>query len=589
MHPRRCVHVALIAIMFAVPVSFAHVSESAGQNGNVTSRSEFLNIILKITSPKADDSDEIKLRLNGLAAVRKPIAVIFIPGVLGSQLVKVDGNKVIWGDGSPDGREIVLKDGDKTAAVRAEVLDSYKTFFGMIEDDIYGNFLNLFKGGLAGHANVVKFAFDWRQDLRDSAKKLDDFLRTDARVKDRGIYLVGHSMGGLLAWTWQGLHYKGFTEDDLDVVRLVTLGAPLQGACEFFRLLKGGYDPGPEASTFEKSAYRFIFKELQIAAFTFPGVFQLLPRDTGNGDESCLPIRQGDDPEKAVGAKYLTTTGAKDLSETFWASGLGKLLFDNVKGDAPEKLGMSEKEFAARFFTVLRAADEFRNQIFPGHMLNVRTVMYAGRDQTTIEKIIVADPENANSVESFVPGPSTHGDGRVMINSAQNSNNWTTIKNMAERPRKVFGKHGDLPKARLFRYWFSDNARNVSAEYRMYRAVKIILEDDELFGRYIDAGGRKIITSAWISTLGPPQPAKLRKIIDRFNMKIVAKTEAVKFTDKDFWLFDAASGIQEVLIVLIGYPSEAFVWSEGMVDGCVGSFVAWSRNGAAVAVGRSTP
>lgn len=114
--------------------------------------------------------------------------------------------------------------------------------------------------------NYLEFAYDWRRDVRITARELgsaiaDRLNALDAYVGRAEVIIVAHSMGGLVARWWLD-HESG-----ADRCRgLITLGTPFRGSPKAIRMLSGGY-------IWRSIGSRRLAETLR----AFPSVHQLLP------------------------------------------------------------------------------------------------------------------------------------------------------------------------------------------------------------------------------------------------------------------------------------------------------------------------
>ncbi len=212
-----------------------------------------------------------------LPAPSGAVATILVPGYKGSFLVDEHGERA-WLN-----PEEVLKSGDRSLALPFEGERAAKTFGPLHPDgpmtrlgvlfmhkDIYLGFLEFARGALPG---VVAFGYDWRQDIRESARELCD---TIARLPVERVDLVAHSMGGLVAM--HCLH-SGAPK----VRRVVFAGTPFRGGAQIMNDFLVGTKTGRNKALLAKEAL-----------FSFPAAFQLLPPEgTFNNPETWLRQRWG--------------------------------------------------------------------------------------------------------------------------------------------------------------------------------------------------------------------------------------------------------------------------------------------------------
>ncbi|MEL7449465.1 MAG: hypothetical protein AAFN78_09665, partial [Pseudomonadota bacterium] len=133
--------------------------------------------------------------------------------------------------------------------------------------------------------DVKPFAYDWRKDIRESAVRLADTIRTFAG--DEPVHLVAHSMGGLVARYMMHLFpelWQGMADGDglARGGRLVMLGTPNHGSYSI-----------PVAMTGADRQLRLLAKldlahgldDIVRITNSFAGSYQMLPSPlTSNGD-----------------------------------------------------------------------------------------------------------------------------------------------------------------------------------------------------------------------------------------------------------------------------------------------------------------
>ena len=102
-----------------------------------------------------------------------------------------------------------------------------------------------------GKANYVEVPYDWRRDIRSSARILGrsverylGWWRKDQRLPEARAIILAHSMGGLVARYW--LEVLGGLPD---CKALVTFGTPHRGAPNALRTLANGYKPAIQSIT----------------------------------------------------------------------------------------------------------------------------------------------------------------------------------------------------------------------------------------------------------------------------------------------------------------------------------------------------
>ena len=203
------------------------------------------------------------------------VATILVPGYEGSFLVDEHGQRA-WLN-----PEEALSSGDRSLALPFEGERPLKTFGPLHPDgpmtklgvlfvhkDVYLGFLEFARSALPG---VVAFGYDWRKDIRESAREL---CETIARLPVERVDLVAHSMGGLVAM--HCLH-SGAPK----VRRVVFAGTPFRGGAQIMNDLLAGTETGRDAALLSKEAL-----------FSFPAAFQLLPPE-GDFNDPEIWLREG--------------------------------------------------------------------------------------------------------------------------------------------------------------------------------------------------------------------------------------------------------------------------------------------------------
>jgi len=213
--------------------------------------------------------------------------VVFVPGLLGSQLLRPDGSVAWLNLGNTLGHhDLSLPRKLPFTASRDELVPGFligtdsvlPRAFGFTE---YADFLDLldsagYEPG-AGHGlRYAVYSYDWRRDLVESARGLALRLEGLARAMgDPGarFHLVGHSMGGLvLRWY---LRYGG-AEPDEDVpvtwagarraASVLMTATPNSGSIPALRAILDGERVGLSHTTLAASVVS-----------RMPSIYQLLP------------------------------------------------------------------------------------------------------------------------------------------------------------------------------------------------------------------------------------------------------------------------------------------------------------------------
>lgn len=212
-------------------------------------------------------------------------ALIYLPGIMGSELVDDRGN-VVWGlKPSLIFRQALfgdvlerleLRPGDGIRASRPVRFPVNLPLLTAMEP--YSALEARLKTAALRPEAVRSFAYDWRKSIAVAAAELAPFARahlTEWRRRWRALpdderkgpeprlTLVGHSMGGLVA-----SHFAAFGDDDEAVRRIVTLGTPFGGSLNAVNVLATG----------DALPMRLFARALRDTARTLPGLHELLAR-----------------------------------------------------------------------------------------------------------------------------------------------------------------------------------------------------------------------------------------------------------------------------------------------------------------------
>src|SRR5262249_3366581 len=239
--------------------------------------------------------------------------------------------------------------------------------------------------------------------------------------------------------TWKTQYYSG-SKHDFEFANLVLLGTPLEGSCEILRMLLTGYRPIPEESK-QDIAYRWLFGNLRAAAYTFPSVFQLLPK-TGTLDlrTSCFIDQKPEsgptpvdhfDPSLWRRSLVQTVSG----SSSFWPP-----LFRTQSAWA--QLNLPRETFLDRLEKMLKLGEEFRERLrlSDSHDTQGPSVYYFYSEKHSTTFQIKLEPRGILA-DGILPNG---GDGRVMKDSATNYPNYRI------NPIVLSLSHGELAKDPAF-------------------------------------------------------------------------------------------------------------------------------------------
>lgn len=234
------------------------------------------------------------------ARVRGGPRVLLLPGIMGSKLGQ-EGfifDDVTW----VDPMEIVagklaslsLLDGNRNIVPLGVILVTYLKLKLRLK--------------LAGF-DADFYPYDWRQDIADLGDKLARQIVDETKSKRSGLYLVGHSMGGLVSRA--AVKKLEATGEDNKVRRLIMLGTPNYGSFSPVQAFSG------YSSTVKKVAaldLRNSEEGLVNTVFnTFPGLHQMLPARQKYSGLNLYEIENW--PETGVAPRPTLLQSAPELHE----------------------------------------------------------------------------------------------------------------------------------------------------------------------------------------------------------------------------------------------------------------------------------
>jgi pimeloyl-ACP methyl ester carboxylesterase len=232
--------------------------------------------------------------------------IIIIPGVTGSELVNRTTGEKLWPDLFPEDKEALALPITSTTlsenrddVVASKIIESAQLMKFMPEIGVYGALLKALenqggyrRGDIDAPApdgdrdTYYLFAYDWRRDNVESARKLAEKIAEIKRrtnKPDLRFDIIAHSMGGLIA-----RYFAMYGDADVlgdrqprpdwrgaqSIRSLVLFATPNAGSMDALRSLIYGY------SITEANKPRINpFKSLgRVTIFTVASVYQLLPR-----------------------------------------------------------------------------------------------------------------------------------------------------------------------------------------------------------------------------------------------------------------------------------------------------------------------
>jgi pimeloyl-ACP methyl ester carboxylesterase len=210
-------------------------------------------------------------------------AIILVPGFKGTALARGDTGERVWITASEAlFGHATLASNDSRLGVPAALelvpdglLKRVRIVPGIFALDVYGSLSATLHERFQPGADIVEFAYDWRQDPVEAVKSLGALV---SRLHARGVgsvSLVSHSFGGYItayylrygvqdpehaAETWEGAGH---------VDSVILMGTPFRGAMLKFRDMLAGETVGLNESLLDATAHS-----------SFPSSYFLLPAPT---------------------------------------------------------------------------------------------------------------------------------------------------------------------------------------------------------------------------------------------------------------------------------------------------------------------
>jgi pSer/pThr/pTyr-binding forkhead associated (FHA) protein len=207
---------------------------------------------------------------------RKRRPVVFVPGIMGSELWL--GNEKIW----PRVRQIftnpeILSLPDFRPITVGEIVREIVIVPNLIKQDQYnlmGDYL-VESLGYEREVNFIEFAYDWRQDVRLSARALSTAI--EAWDVEPPITIIAHSLGTLVS-----RYYIEKLGGKKVVERVILLGGPHNGVPFAITTLFNGPDFLP---------FGLLGERMREVLSTFPSAYQILPISDCVSDQNNKPIK----------------------------------------------------------------------------------------------------------------------------------------------------------------------------------------------------------------------------------------------------------------------------------------------------------
>lgn len=214
----------------------------------------------------------------------------FIPGILGSTLVDYDRNKVgevvkreIWGENLLSNINTFRNEPSSLNLARQPSLQADKVIKSINAGsfkkvDVYGNFINFCTQqlNLIENQNFFLFAYDWRQDNKETARQFAKFINSKDLQENYQIRIIAHSMGGIVT------RLMLLSQQNINIAKRTSkffqIASPIKGSAKAYFTLK-------KHPNFDK-LFDLLWKkfqdpdlraDLRQAMIGFPSIYQLLP------------------------------------------------------------------------------------------------------------------------------------------------------------------------------------------------------------------------------------------------------------------------------------------------------------------------
>jgi pimeloyl-ACP methyl ester carboxylesterase len=420
--------------------------------------------------------------------------IIIIPGITGSELVNQKTKEKLWPELFPKDRAALalpitstILSENRDDIVASSVIESAHLIRFIPEIGVYGALFKALEdhGGYhrgdidapapeGDHDTYYLFAYDWRRDNVESARKLSekiDEIKRRTNRPDLSFDIIAHSMGGLIA-----RYYAMYGDRDIlggappqpdwrgaqSIGHLVLFGAPNAGSMDALRSVIYGYSV-TEADKPRLNLFRSLGRG---TIFTTPSVYQLLPRNQTASfyDASLNPIK-------------LDLFDAETWKRYRWSAAFDPELVKRELNDSVKKLGAeegkleAEKDLARRatyLQAVLKRAADFHNalDVVSPAPETLRLHLVGGDCSATLAGALIVDVKGESNTlfypdripkelrqkafrKMFIPG-----DGRVTRQSLfglsfdpESSEDGITHVMKQPPTHTLFGceDHGDLP------------------------------------------------------------------------------------------------------------------------------------------------
>lgn len=486
---RRLIVAALVSAATLQPVAFAQELPLDVIGEPAASVRELLKHFRE--APKVSQASK-----DALEAFVRSLTVVFVPGILGSE-IRSSGEKV-WPKVPPSPEQLAL-----APALINENMPSDSD--PRVSDDIYGSALAAFRERLKPHGiPFITCGYDWRRDIRAGAADLERCLARELpEERQRNLVLVAHSMGGLVIWVWNQDHEGGRFSPKHKVAAIVILGTPLKGSCEILRMVQSGYvqptdytgysDSGSvldrigsffnrKVREIENALTSLFSQSLRPVVLSWPGALELAPAAVSDTSPCVSAAFTGPGSEATLPPSH--------FKSEFWRTPPGN---DFLSGIDAAALPSSLEQ-------VLEKAANFRDRFSPSRPRAPAFLYFSGLWVTPEHAAMASDGHLSTR-----PWYAIEGDGRVPMESATASQNWAETFFDAYGTKSV---HGDLPIDDDFlRDFFSRRLPKFVNALAALQAIQLMLDDAPLLEAYAAAGGKPPLAADIVQSLGNTRPA----------------------------------------------------------------------------------
>lgn len=228
-----------------------------------------IGIKLEYTIPETGETEQKEI-IKKVKIIRNNKAIVVVPGIMGSNLVKTATNEVVWGDWMGNSMDIIkLHD----AFQSLECDDRGRTLYTLEAQkdygygDVYKDIITTLENDsvIRDEYDIIFFPYDWRKGINKIAEELNKFIDGYDDV-----IFVAHSMGGLV--TERYLAYYG----DDKVSKQITAGTPFWGTPVMLSVLDQG-NLGYIITDLDWTAQVFTSLELPSILKNLGSCYDLLP------------------------------------------------------------------------------------------------------------------------------------------------------------------------------------------------------------------------------------------------------------------------------------------------------------------------